>query len=181
MKTPVRYARPFPAEYAAYYAAYVQLVPEGDIVEIMARQVDQTMALLQPVAERRAGYRYAPEKWSLKEVVGHLSDTERVFAARALHFARRDPAPLPGFDQDDYVAAGRFDDRSLASLLTEFRAVRDASVTLFRGLDPSSEQYRGLANEVEFTVRSIPYVLAGHELHHVQVIRERYLQEAASG
>jgi len=167
--------RPAPTEYTPYYASYVEKVPVGDILHILAQQGNQTLALLSKVAEERAEHRYAPDKWSLKEVVGHLLDTERLFTFRALWFARQDPSPQPGMDQDDWITAGRFHQRSLADLLSEYRTVRTASLALFRGFTPRMWLRRGVANNVEFTVRTFPFIIAGHERHHVQVLQEKYL------
>ncbi len=167
--------RPAPTEYAPYYAGYVEKVPVGDILYILTQQGHRTLALLDKVAEERAEHRYAPGKWSIKEVVGHLLDTERLFTFRALWFARQDPSPQPGMDEDDWVVAGRFHQRSLADLLSEYRTVRAASLALFQGLTPPMWLRRGVANNVEFTVRSLPFIMAGHERHHVQVLQEKYL------
>ena len=169
-------ARPTPSEYAPYYETYVARVRQGDIIELLARGIDDTMRLLGDLDEEKALFRYAAGKWSLKEVAGHLCDTERVYAYRALRFARNDATELPGFEQDEYVAQGSFDMRPLGGILGEFRAVRAASIALFEGLTPRSFARRGKASGFEFTVRAIPFILAGHELHHVGVIKERYLQ-----
>lgn len=167
--------RPGDDEHAPYYGRYVGQVPDGDVLDILAREASVTVALLEPLDETKAGYRYAPGKWSIKEVMGHVIDVERVFAQRALHFARRDAAPLPSLEQDEWVEAGYFDRRSLASLLDEFSAVRASTVALFRGFDPAVWENRGVASGVEFTARSIPFIIAGHELHHRKVLEVRYL------
>jgi len=168
-------SKPARDEYAAYYGRYIDQLPAGDILDILQTLNRDTLSLLAGLGEEQGNYRYAPGKWSLKEVVGHLSDVERVFAYRALSFARLDPAPLPGIEQDDYVAAGRFDVRSLRSMAEEFASVRAASLTLFASLDAERGMRRGNASNCDFTVRSIPYIIAGHELHHMKVVRERYL------
>ncbi len=170
-----RLERPAESEYDAYYGAYVKLVPDGDVVDRLARQIDETRAMLEPLDDHKAEHRYAPGKWSIKDIIGHLADTERIFAVRALHFARRDPAALPGMEQDDYVTAAACERRSVVSLLAELVAVRNASVALFRGFDESVWSNRGRASGVEFTVRSFPFIIAGHELHHRRVLEERYL------
>ena len=141
----------------------------------MAVQVDDTVRLLQPLSEQQAGYRYAPDKWTVREVVGHVIDTERVFSGRALHFARRDPAPLPGFDQDPWVVEARSDERTLRSLLAEMGAVRRSTLALFRSFPADAWEPRGTASDVEFTVRAVLFIIAGHELHHRRVLEERYL------
>lgn len=167
--------RPSPTEHPPYFQTYIDLVPHGDVLRILEEQAAGTLALLSGIGEERAGHRYAPGKWSIKEVVGHIIDSERVFAYRALRFGRNDPTPLPGFEGDDYVREGGFDGRSLADLAAELSEVRRTSVTLFRGLPAEALGRRGVANDGELTVRCFPYILAGHERHHVSVIRERYL------
>lgn len=167
--------RPQPTEYAPYYGTYIQLVPDGDINQILARQGDATVAFLSNLSEEQASYRYAPEKWSIKQVVGHVNDTERIFTYRALCFSRGDPTPLPGYDQDAYVANANFDQRSMAHLVAEFQHLRAAHLVLFRSFDEEMLGRRGIANNVEFTVRALLYAIAGHELHHRKIIQERYL------
>jgi len=167
--------RPKPHEYASYYETYVALVPDGDVIEILARQVESTRALLEDLDDERARYRYAPGKWSLKEVVGHVADTERVFAYRALALARGDGRALPGFDENAYAASAGHDERDLADLAAELVAVRGATVALLGGLPADAEARTGTINGYTFVLRTIPYVVAGHELHHRRVIQERYL------
>src|ERR1051325_1202796 len=120
--------RPAPAEHAPYYSRYINLVAEGDIVTTLGQQIDNTMALLGGISEAQAASRYAPGKWSVKEVVGHMIDTERIFGYRALRFARNDQTPITGFEQDDYVTNGGFDERSLSDLASEFEHVRRANI-----------------------------------------------------
>lgn len=158
-----------------YYAGYVGKVPDGDVLDRLASQLDGTLALLGGLDEARGRYRYAPEKWSIKDIVLHLSDTERVFAARLLHFARHDATPLPGFEQDDYVVVGKADARPLADLLAELEAVRRGTVALCRGIPEEAWGGRGMASGVEFTASALPWIIAGHELHHRAVMQERYL------
>lgn len=165
---------PAPDEFAPFYAGYVARVPEGDIVDTLARQIDGTIALLAGLEDGRAGFRYAPDKWSVRQVVGHLSDSERVFATRALRFARADTTALPGFDEKRYVATGGFDDRSLADLVAEFRAVRAATVALLRGLPADAWTRAGTANQARVSVRALAWITAGHELHHREILRDRY-------
>ena len=167
--------RPEQAEYAAYYGKYVALVPDGDLIDTLARQIDDTAHLLGAVGERDAGFRYAPGKWSIKEVIGHLADAERVFAYRALRFARGDATPLPGFDENAFVASARFDERTLGELVAELRAVRAATVALFAGLAPDELARGGVASGNAMSVRAIAYIIAGHERHHGAILRERYL------
>ena len=170
-----RFDRPTDDEYAPYYARYLAAVPAGDLLALLERQGAEAAAFLRGLEPARWTYRYAPGKWSIAEVIGHVCDTERIFTYRALRFARADATPLPGFEQDDYVPVGRFDARADASLVAELEAVRQASLTLFRGLPDDAPLRRGVANGVEFSVRALAYVIAGHERHHLGVLRERYL------
>ena len=166
--------RPAPGETNEYYAGYIDYVPDGDIVEILERQLGETLAPLERLDDDAARHRYAPGKWSVKEMVGHLSDTERVFAYRLLRMARGDATPLPGFEQDDFVAAARFDERGIGELIDEFRSVRAATLALLRGLTPDELARTGTASGFPFTARSIAWIIAGHELHHRGVLRDRY-------
>lgn len=168
-------ARPAPTEYAPYYGTYIGEVPDGDVLDLLARQLDETAALLAVISPARWTHRYAPGKWSVAEVVGHVIDVERVFGYRALRFARGDATPLPGFEQDDWVPLSGYDRRPLPDVAAELRAVRLATLAMFRGLEDEAIDRRGTASGVEFTVRAIPWILAGHEGHHVAVLRERYL------
>jgi hypothetical protein len=168
-------SRPDVHEYAPYYGKYIAEVPDGPILETLASQFQQTRALLGRVDEDRAMFRYAAGKWSLKEVVGHLVDTERVFAIRALAFARAERARLFGIEQDEWVAAANFDERPFRDLLTEFETLRASNLTMFAGFRDDDWLRRGIASDVEFTARAIPWIIAGHERHHGRVIRDRYL------
>lgn len=167
-------ARPEPSEHAEFYAGYVAEVPDGSILEILEAQRRSTAELLAGVDEERALYRYADGKWSIKEIVGHLADAERVFAYRALRAARGDRTPLPGFDHDAYIANAGFDRRPLTALAAELEAVRFATLELFGGLSPEEVARRGIANGTEFSVRALAWIIAGHERHHVLVLAERY-------
>lgn len=167
--------RPGAGEYAPFYDTYVSKVPEGDVLAILEEQRRATQALLAGIPERKALHRYAPGKWSVKEVVGHLMDSERVFCYRALRFARADAKPLQGFDEQTWVPAGKFDARPLAELAAEFDAVRRATIALFHGLDGAALARRGTANDQEISVRALAYIVAGHERHHVAILKERYL------
>jgi len=167
-------ARPQPTEYAANYEKYVALVPGNDIVAILEAQRLQMAQLFAARSERDGNFRYAPDKWTVKEVLGHVTDTERIFAYRALRIARQDQTPLSGFEQDDYVRAGGFGEQSLADLAEEFGLVRSATVALFRPLGDEAWSRRGVANKNEVTVRALAFIIAGHELHHREVLNERY-------
>jgi uncharacterized damage-inducible protein DinB len=168
--------QPQTTEYNPYYGKYLSLVPEGDVVATLSRQIEDTLAFLRGLSEEQADSRYAPDKWSIKEVVGHVLDSERIFGHRLLRFARNDQTALPGYEQDDYVRAGNFGKRSLSDLADEFEHVRRANLLLLRSLDDEAWLRRGVANDSEVSVRALAYILAGHETHHMQIIREKYLQ-----
>ena len=169
------YNRPSPDEYAPYYHKYVCLVPAGDVLVTLAEQGVAAGDLWAGLDETRAGRRYEAGKWSVKEVVGHLLDTERVFALRALWFARGDGGPLPSMEQDEWVTEGRFDARRIADLAAEYAVLRRTSLLLFRNFDASVLGRRGVASGREITVRAFPWLIAGHERHHLDILRERYL------
>jgi hypothetical protein len=169
-------ARPQNNEYAPYYARYIDRVPDGDLVEVLCTQIGETLALLRGIPEDRASYRYEPGKWSIKEVVGHLADVERIMGYRMLRIARGDSTPLPGFDENAYVLAANFDARSLTSLAHEFERVRGATIAFLETLDPDAAARRGSANNLEISARALAYIIAGHERHHVVILRERYLR-----
>jgi len=168
--------RPSSSEHAPYYSRYIDLVPEGDILQILEVQGETTLRYLSSVTEEKAMFRYAPGKWSLKEVVGHVIDTERVFAFRAFAFSRNDRNPLPGMEQEDYAHGANYEQRPLRDILDEFREVRRSNLRLFRSFNDEMLMRKGIASGYEFSVRCLPYIIAGHELHHVEILRERYLR-----
>lgn len=170
-------SRPASSEHAPYYERYTSLVPEGDIVSILTQQLDEALQVLRGIDETRAGYRYAPDKWSIKQLVGHVIDGERIFAYRALRFARNDQTPLTGFDQDDFVRGGNFDEHNFADLVDEFENVRRASILLFKPLSEEAWLRRGTANDDEVSVRALAHIMAGHVTHHLQILRSRYLAD----
>jgi hypothetical protein len=167
-------ARPATTEYFPYFGRYIDLVPGEDLIRALREGSDATRRLVEPLPETQGDYRYAPDKWSLKEMLGHVADGERVFAYRALRFARRDETPLPGFDQDQWVTKGDWEARSLPSLLGELRAVRAATLALFESFDEAAWGRSGTANDARISVRALGYVIAGHELHHQNMLREHY-------
>ena len=167
--------KPEPTEFAPYYGKYVSLVPEGEIVETLRRQMEDTLATLRSLPPEMGDFRYAPDKWSIKDLVGHIADSERIFAYRALRFARNDQNPLAGFEQEGYVDAARFDRLQLSDLIDDLEIVRKATLGLFRSLDETAWSRRGVASENEVTVRALAHIIAGHELHHMGVLRDRYL------
>jgi hypothetical protein len=176
--TTLTISRPEETEYASYYGKYVSLVAGDDILSALNRQLSETLALLRSVSEAQAGSRYAAGKWSIKELVGHIIDAERIFAYRALRFARNDKTPVPGFEQDDYIRNASFDACSFGDLAAEFESVRRSTIFLFGHLDGEAWMRRGVASESEVSVRALAYIIAGHELHHVGILRDRYLSPA---
>ncbi len=170
-----RATRPAPDEYVPYYGTYISKVPDGDVVGTLVTQRAATGALLRGIPDAKAGHRYAPDKWSIREVIGHMADCERIFAYRALRFARADETSLPGFDENAFVKHARLDDRPLASLIAELDAVRGATIALFDGLFPEEWSRVGNANGKAMSVRALAWTIAGHELHHLGILKERYL------
>jgi hypothetical protein len=162
-------------EYLAYYGKYISLVRGDDLIPVLAAQLGESAALLRGIPEQKSLHRYAPGKWSIKELLGHVNDAERIFSYRALRFARNDPKPLPGFDQDPYVAAAGSDARPWSELIEEFEQVRRSTILLFRGLSPEAAMRRGTASDAVVSVRALGYIIAGHEVHHMGVLREKYL------
>jgi hypothetical protein len=169
--------RPGVGEYAPSFAGYVARVADDeDIVPVLVVQLEQVLARLRGIREGRGDYRYAAEKWSVKDIVGHLSDTERVFAYRALRIGRGDSTPLPSFDDQAYVAEARAGDRTLADLAAEWGDVRRASMGLFRHLPAEAWHRRGTASDQPISVRALAYIIVGHVRHHLQTLEERYTE-----
>ena len=166
--------RPEPTEYAEYYGTYVSKVPGNDVLGILESQRVQMLQLFAGRSERDGSFRYAPGKWTVKEVLGHVTDTERIFTYRALRIARGDQTPLPGFEQDDFVKNGAFSERTLAGLAEEFALVRGASLALFRSFPEEAWLRRGVASQKEVTVRALAFITAGHQIHHRLILEERY-------
>jgi hypothetical protein len=165
--------RPLATEYAPYFEKYIALVPEDDILAVLEGQLAETLALLRPVPEEEGSHRHPPFTWSIKEVVGHLTDTERIFGYRALRFARGDATPLPGFDENAYVRAAEFDRVPLRQLVGEFEALRRSHLGLFRSLPEAAWARAGRANDNEVSVRAVAYIIAGHTRHHAAILRRR--------
>ena len=163
-------------EAAPYYFTYIDQVPAGDILGLLDAQGPETCEFVRGISEEASLGRYAPGKWSIRDVVNHMSDTERLFVMRAFWFARGCDSPLPSFDQNVAVAAATADDRSLASLVEEFRTVRAATLTFFRSLPADAWARRGIASDNPFTVRALAYMAVGHVTHHVKILRDRYLR-----
>jgi len=168
-------APPQASEYNPYYSRYLALVQGTDLTDVLDTQMGDSLQFLRGITEEKSLRRYEPGKWSIKEVLGHLIDAERIFSYRALRFARNDQTPLPGFDQDPYVAAAGFDSRPWNGLVDEFEQVRRATISFFRGLSPEAATRSGKANDSVMSVRAAGYVIAGHELHHMHVLRDKYI------
>lgn len=172
--TTITISRPQPEEAAPFYHGYISEVPNENLGAQLEDQLKEVERLCSGVTDSQALYRYAEGKWSIKEVLGHLSDTERIFGYRLLRIARGDAIPLSGFDENAYVPAGRFDERPLATLLTELHAVRLSTIALVEGLPRESWTRRGLANGKVISARALAYIIVGHVTHHLGVLRERY-------
>lgn len=169
------FPRPEPSEAAEYYFTYINQVPSGDIREVLTAQATDVMPLLEGISEGKSLERYAPGKWSIREVLSHLNDTERVFTSRAMWFARGLEPEMPSFDQNVAIAGAGADDRSWASHLAEFQAIRSATVALFDGLADEAWSRQGVASGNPVTVRALAFIAAGHVAHHMRILREKYL------
>ncbi|HKY98391.1 MAG TPA: DinB family protein [Gemmatimonadaceae bacterium] len=175
MDTSFRSIRPAADEYLEYYGKYISRVPDGDIVESLKQDLSQSVQFFRGIPESKFDYRYAPDKWSVREVIGHLSDGERVFQYRAWRFSRADETPVPGFEENLYVANAPFPRVSMPDLIAEFESLRRASIHLFENLDAESMVRRGTANNAAISVRALAYIMVGHVIHHIGVLKERYL------
>ena len=165
---------PQPTEYNDFYGKYIDLVTTPNVVQQLIQQGQNTYAFIRQLNPEQASYRYEEGKWNVKEVIGHLIDTERVMAYRALSIARGEERSLPGFNQDDYVSEANFSERSLQNLSAEYDAQRNANVSLFSSFDPDHISQVGTANGSEVSIRALAYIIAGHEQHHLGVLKEKY-------
>ena len=172
--SPEQYPRPDDAEYAPYYAGYVAKVPEGNIVEVVRAGGDELCRALAAIPEEKGGYRYADGKWSVREVLGHLIDAERIFSYRVLRTARGDQTPLASFDENEYARAAGSEARTVAGLVEEMTVVRHSTVLMLASLPGESWSNRGTASGKSVSVRALAYITAGHAQHHLTVLRERY-------
>lgn len=170
--------RPDASEFLAYYAKYTDRVPDGDLLQTLRAQLDDTLALVRGLDESQGGHRYAPGKWTIREVLAHIIDAERIFAYRALRIARGDATPLPGFDENAYAENAGAESRTLADLADEFEHVRLGNLAMLRALDDEALARAGTASGGPVSVRALAWIIAGHELHHVALLRERYLAGA---
>ena len=168
-------ARPTADDAASYYFTYIDRVPDGDVLAQLESGLGATRDLLDGISPGREGYRYAPDKWTVLDVIGHLVDTERVFGYRAFHIGRGDGAPLPGMEQDDYARNAGAERRRLHDLLDELEHLRRGHLRLFESFDDAAWDRCGLASGFRFRVSAIPWIMAGHEIHHRDVLSERYL------
>lgn len=169
-------SKPDAGEYAPYAAIYIGLLPDdGLILEHLQTNLTATSELLRSLSEEQLTYRYAPGKWTIKEILAHLIDDERIYSYRALRFARNDKTELPGFEQDDYALESGANERSIDDLLSEFGTVRAATISLFESCDDQALLRMGVADGKMTSVRALAYHLAGHELRHLNIIKERYL------
>ncbi|MBO0329980.1 DinB family protein [[Muricauda] lutisoli] len=163
------------SEYNPFYQTYVMALGNVELIEELVRGKDELLSLLKEIPEQKLDYAYAKGKWSLAEALIHVIDTERVFQYRALCIARNDKTPLPGFDQDDYVPYSNAANRSKASLVQEYKAVRDSTIALFNSFDQEAIKRIGLASDSKMSVRALGFIISGHQAHHVRIIKERYL------
>ncbi len=171
----LKISRPEIGEFDSYYERYVSLVEDGDIISALKNQIAETLRSLGEIDEEKASFRYAEGKWSVRELLGHIIDTERIFAYRALRISRGDRTPIEGYEQDDYIKNAEFDKCALADLAEEFALVRKSNLLMYRGLSETAWRRRGVANDKEVSVRALAYISAGHELYHVSILKERYL------
>jgi hypothetical protein len=172
----LKIGRPLSSEYAPHARGYVDLVKGDDLIHLLSEQLKETVALVEPLGDDYASiFRYEPGKWTVKEIIGHLSDCERIFAYRMLRLGRQDTTPLPPFEQNGYVAAAGSNHSPLHNLLQEFKAVRTSTLWLLRGLPSEAWARSGRVSDWTVTVRGIAFTAAGHELHHRKILRERYL------
>lgn len=167
--------KPNPGDYAQYYERYISLLPDEDIISILEDQKKTTEEFLKTLSEEQGNISYAEGKWTIKEVVGHIIDVERVMAYRALCFSRGETQSLPGFEQDDYITNGNYNNRTSSDLISEFVAVRNANLFMVKSFSEEMLKRSGIASENKVTVLALIYIIAGHEKHHINIIKEKYL------
>ncbi|RUT47893.1 DinB family protein [Paenibacillus anaericanus] len=167
--------RPQDGEFLSYYQVYIDKVPEGDLLDLLQQQAKQVILELADISDEQGKFRYDEGKWSLKEVLGHITDTERIMSYRLLRIARGDTTPLPSFEETLFVSNAHFDGHTVAELLQDFSAVRESTLTLIRQLEDADWLRLGTASEGPISTRAIAYIIYGHTLHHLKIIRERYL------
>ncbi len=167
--------RPETNEYAPFYEGYIKKVIGNDPFSNLENQYQEIQSLLQSLPEVEANYAYSEGKWAVKEVLGHMIDTERIMGYRALCISRKEKQSLPGFEQDDYVREANFKERTITSLLEDYRTVRKSTINLFKNFTENMYNQRGMANDKEVTVLALLYIIAGHEMHHLKILKEKYL------
>lgn len=165
---------PEPDEYGDFYKEYISLVDGSNVIQTLIRQGQQTYATMRKLTPDEANYRYEDNKWSVKEIIGHLVDTERIMAYRALCISRGENSPLPGYNQDEYVEHADFDNRSLQNLSTEYDALRNANISMFSSFTRDQILRKGTANNVNISVRALAFIIAGHEKHHLNILEDKY-------
>jgi uncharacterized damage-inducible protein DinB len=165
---------PQPNEYAEFYNNYIQLVGSSNVIQKLIRQGQQTYTIMQRLSRNEALHRYAEGKWSVQEIMGHLADTDRIMGYRALSISRGETKSLPGYDHDEYVRQGNFDNRSLQNIATEYDALRNANISMFNSLTKEQTLQKGTANKATVSVRALAYIIAGHERHHLNILEEKY-------
>lgn len=170
--------RPIDGEFAPYYGKYIEKVSDGNILDTLALQNKESVEFFMRLSDQQAMHRYQPDKWTIKDVVGHLTDSERVFAYRSMRVSRADTTPMPGFDENTYVANANFADRKLSDLAQEFARVRQTTLDLFRSFGETVWTRKGTANNNDVTVRALAWIIAGHELHHQMIVKTRYVPQA---
>ncbi len=167
--------RPEKNEYASYYEGYIKDVQGNDPLRNLEDQFQEIQSLLQSLSDHKANYAYSDGKWTIKEVLGHIIDTERIMGYRALCISRKEKQSLPGFEQDDYVKESNFKDRTITNLLEDYRTVRKSTISLFKNFSEDMYYQKGVANDKKVTVLALLYIIAGHEMHHMKILKERYL------
>jgi hypothetical protein len=167
--------RPEKSEYAEFYANYIALVPESDIVFALQNQLTEIEILFAEMSDAKADHAYDTGKWTVKELLGHIIDGERVFSYRALRISRNDQTPLPGFEENFYVENSNFKNRTIADLIEEFLHLRQSNVLMFKNLSEESWTHRGTASNREISVRALAFTMVGHVRHHINILKERYL------
>lgn len=165
---------PQPDEYGEFYKDYIELIDSPNVIQSLIQQGQQIFSLIHTLNDEEAAYRYAASKWSVQEVLGHLIDTERIMAYRALCISRGEKKSLPGYNQDEYVNHADFSSRSLQSISTEYDALRNANISMFSSFNEEQIQRKGTANQTEVSVRALAYIIAGHEKHHLNILEEKY-------
>jgi hypothetical protein len=171
----INISKPDLSEHAPHFSKYIDMIGEENVITFLAEQKNDLIKLIKSISEEKGNYKYAPEKWTIKEVIGHIIDSDRVYGFRALYFARGGTSALPGYDQDVWAKEGAYNSLSLDELIADFELAREANISLFKRLSVKDCVKTGIANNNRMSVRAIAYIIGGHTAHHVNVIREMYL------